>query len=71
MTPRRSPPRGGEPSSCSMMAGSSACGTGRNFREQYVQSRWNVEDWNEGDEQSCLLNRVPEASVQQVTEEEG
>ena len=32
--------------------------------------RRSVEDWNEGDEQSRLLNLVPDAWVRQVTKEE-
>ena len=42
----------------------------RHFRGQYVLLRRNVEDWNEGDEQSRLLNLLPDAWVKQVTKEE-
>ena len=42
----------------------------RGFRGQYVLFRRNVEDWNEGDEQSRLLNLLPDAWVKRVTEEE-
>ena len=33
----------------------------RGFRGQYVLQRRNFEDWNEGDAQSWLLNRLPDA----------
>ena len=33
----------------------------RDFRGQYVLLRRNVEDWNEGDQQSRLLDLLPEA----------
>ena len=42
----------------------------RDFRGHYVLLRWNVEDWNEGEEQSRLLNLLPDALVKQVTENE-
>ena len=42
----------------------------RDFREQYVLFRRNVEDLNEADEQSRLLNLLPDALVKQVTKEE-
>ena len=42
----------------------------RDFRGQYVLFRRNVEDWNEGDEQSSLLNLLPDAWVKQVTKKE-
>ena len=40
------------------------------FRGQYVLLCRNVEDWNEGDEQSHLLNLLPDAWVKRVTKEE-
>ena len=33
----------------------------QDFRGQYVLLRRNVEDWNKGDEQSRLLNLLPDA----------
>ena len=42
----------------------------RNLREQYVLLRRNVEDCNEGDEQSRLLKLLPDAWVKWVTEED-
>ena len=42
----------------------------RDFRGQYVLFRRNVEDWNEVDEQSGLLNLLLDAWVKQVTKEE-
>ena len=32
----------------------------RDFRRQYLLHRWNVKDCNENDEQSCLLNVLPD-----------
>ena len=42
----------------------------RDFRGQYTLFRRNVEDWNEGDEQACLLSMLPEAWINRVTKEE-
>ena len=42
----------------------------RDFRGQYTLFRRNVEDWNEGDEQACLLSMLPEAWIKRVTKEE-
>ena len=42
----------------------------RNLREQYVLLRRNVEDCNEGDEQSRLLKLLPDAWVKRVTKED-
>ena len=42
----------------------------RDFRVQYVLLRWILENWNEGDEQSCLLNLLPDAWVKRVMREE-
>ena len=37
---------------------------------QYTLFCRNVEDWNEGDEQACLLSMLPEAWIKRVTKEE-
>ena len=42
----------------------------RDFRGQYTLFHRNVEDWNEGDEQACLLSMLPEAWIKRVTKEE-
>ena len=42
----------------------------RDFWGQYTLFRPNVEDWNEGDEQACLLSMLPEAWINRVTKEE-
>ena len=63
-------PSGGRPSSFSMMVGRSAYGIGGDFRGQYTLFRRNVENWNEGDEQACLLSMLPEAWIKRVTKEE-
>ena len=42
----------------------------RDFRAQYVLLSRNVEERNEDDEQSRLLNLLPDASVKQVTKKE-
>ena len=42
----------------------------RYFWGQCVLFRQNVEDWNEGDEQSCLLNLLPDPLVRRVTKNE-
>ena len=42
----------------------------RNFRGQCTLFRRNVEDWNEGDEQACLLSMLPGAWIKRVTKEE-
>ena len=42
----------------------------RDFRGQYLLLRRNVGDWNEVDEQSRLLNLLPDAWVKRVTREE-
>ena len=42
----------------------------RDFRGQYTLFRRNVGDWNEGDEQACLLSMLPEAWIKRVTKEE-
>ena len=42
----------------------------RDFQGQYVLLRRNLEDWNEGDEQSRPLNFLPDAWVKRVTKEE-
>ena len=42
----------------------------RDFRGQYTLFRRNKEDWNEGDEQACLLSMLPEAWIKRVTKEE-
>ena len=42
----------------------------RDFRGQYTLFRRNVEDWNGGDEQACLLSMLPEAWIKKVTKEE-
>ena len=42
----------------------------RDFWGQYVLFRRNVEDWTEGDKQTCLLNMLPEPWVKRVTKEE-
>ena len=42
----------------------------REVRGQYVLLRRNVEDWTEGDEQSRLLNLLPDALVKGVTKKE-
>ena len=41
----------------------------RDFWGQYTLSRRNVEDWNEGAEQACLLSIMPEAWIKRVTKE--
>ena len=43
----------------------------RDFRGQYVLFRRNVEDWNEGDKQTRLLNMLPDSCIKLVTKEEG
>ena len=45
-------------------------GDWRDFQGQYTLFRRNVEDWNEGDEQACLLSMLPEACIKRVTKEE-
>ena len=42
----------------------------RDFRGQYTLFRRNVENWNEGDEQACLLSMLPEAWIKRVTKGE-
>ena len=42
----------------------------RDFRGQYTLFCRNVEDWNEGDKQACLLSMLPEAWIKRVTKEE-
>ena len=42
----------------------------RDFHGHYVLLLRNVGDWNEGDEQSRLLNLLPDAWVKRVTKEE-
>ena len=42
----------------------------RDFQGQYTLFRRNVEVWNEGDEQACLLSMLPEAWIKRVTKEE-
>ena len=42
----------------------------RDFRGQCTLFRRNVEDWNEGDEQTRLLSVLPEAWIKRVTKEE-
>ena len=42
----------------------------RDFRGQYTLFCCNVEDWNEGDEQACLLSMLPEAWIKRATKEE-
>ena len=42
----------------------------RNFWRQYTLFRRNTEDWNEGDEQACLLFMLPEAWIKRVTKAE-
>ena len=42
----------------------------QDFRGQYVLFRRNVEDWNEGDEHTRLLNMLPESWIKRVTKEE-
>ena len=42
----------------------------RNLRGQYILFCWNAEDWNEGDEQSRLLNLLPAAWIKRVTKAE-
>ena len=42
----------------------------RDFRGQYILLHRNVEDWNESDEQSRLVNLLPDAWVKRVTKEE-
>ena len=42
----------------------------RDFRGQYTLFRRNVEDWNQDDEQACLLSMLPEAWIKRVTKEE-
>ena len=41
----------------------------RDFQAQYVLVRRNVGEWNEGDEQSRMLNLLPDAWVKRVTKE--
>ena len=43
---------------------------GGTSREQYVLFRRNAEDWNEGDEQTRLLNMLPDSWSKRVTKEE-
>ena len=40
------------------------------FQGQCALFRWDVGDWNKGDEQACLLKLLPDAWVKQVTKEE-
>ena len=42
----------------------------RDLRRQYILYYWNVEDWNEGDEQSCLLKLLPESWIKRISKEE-
>ena len=42
----------------------------REFRGLYVLFRRNVEDWNEGDEQTRLLNMLSDSWIKRVTKEE-
>ena len=42
----------------------------RDFQGQYILFRRDVEDWNEGDEQACLLSMLPVARIKRVTKEE-
>ena len=42
----------------------------RDFWGQYTLFRRNVEDWNEGDKQACLLSMLPEAWIKRFTKEE-
>ena len=39
----------------------------RNFRGQYLLHCQNVENWKEGDEQSRLLDLLPDAWIKPVT----
>ena len=42
----------------------------RGFRGQYGLFHRNVEDWDEGDGQSCLPNLLPDAWIKRITKEE-